>query len=88
MWKKRIPIVFFWSFSSALCAGCLVYLGANTQPYQEKWPLAAFTGAAIGTVAALVILQIWGTRKGILIVGLGFAFLQAVISCPMLWGLK
>jgi hypothetical protein len=88
MWKQRIVIVIVWSFFSAICSAGHVYLGANTLPYQAQWPRAGLTGAAVGAVAAMLTLLILGNRKGLLLVGIVFALLQAALSGKVLWGLK
>ena len=88
MRNERIITLLVWCTWSALCAGGLVYLGANTEPYQAQWPLAGLTGAIVGAAAALVALLLWGDRRGILLMGLPFGLLQAIISGPVLWGSK
>jgi hypothetical protein len=88
MWKERILIVIVWSLLSALFSASLVYLGANTLPYQAQWPRAGLTGGAVGAVAALVASLILGNRKGMLLAGIVFALLQAVLSGKVLWGLS
>jgi hypothetical protein len=59
--------------------GLLNYLGSNTERYQSQWPVAAVIGAVLGAIGALVILRAWRTRRGILLFGLVFSVLQAVV---------
>jgi hypothetical protein len=83
-----IAPVLVWVTCSALCGGGIVYLGANTNAYQAQWPLAILTGAAVGGAGAITVLCLWGDRRGILLIGLLFAIVQAIISAKVLWGLK
>jgi hypothetical protein len=85
MWKERIIIVICWSLCSAVCSAGIVYLGANTLPYQEQWLRAGLTGGAVGAVAAIVALLILGDRKWMLLLGIVFALVQATLSASLIW---
>ena len=85
---KWVVTVLVWASCSAIAAGGIVYLGANTDSYQVQWPLAGLTGAVVGGAGAITASWLCGDRRGILIVGLLFAVLQASISAKVLWGLK
>ena len=88
MRHKRIATVLVWASCSAICAGGVVYLGANTASYQAQWPLAVLAGAVVGTVGAISALGLCGDRRGMLLFGLLFAIVQAIISAKFVWGLK
>jgi hypothetical protein len=62
----RIITILVWATCSALCAGSMVYLGSNTEPFRSQWPLATGIGAAVGTVAALVVVRARGNRGGLM----------------------
>jgi hypothetical protein len=88
MRREQVTAVVVWGTCSGLASGVLVYLGANTAPYQARWPLATVTGAAVGVAGALLVLRLLGSRRGVLLIGLLFGVLQALISAKVLWGLK
>ena len=88
MRHNRIATVLVWATCSALCAGGIVYLGANTDTFQAQWPLASLTGAVVGASGAITVLWVYGDRRGILLFGLLFALVQAIVSAKVLWGLK
>jgi hypothetical protein len=85
---KRIATVVVWASCSALLSSGIVYLGANTDTYQAQWPLAGLTGGVVGGAGAMMALWLCGDRRGMLLIGLLFAVLQAIISAKVLWGLK
>ena len=66
----RIVTIIVWGVWSAAVAAGIVYLGANTEPYQARWPQAAVTGAALGAVGGLLCRLAWGNRSGAALLGL------------------
>ena len=60
---EQVATVVVWGTCSGLASGVLVYLGANTAPYQASWPLAMMTGAAVGVGVALLVLRLLGNRR-------------------------
>jgi proteasome assembly chaperone (PAC2) family protein len=81
MRARRIITVLFWATWSAICAAGLVYLGSGTERYQARWPVAAGAGAILGAAGGLVALRLWGNRRGVLLMGLLFGVLQAILMC-------
>ena len=68
----RIVTIIVWGVWSAVVAAGIVCLGANTEPYQARWPQAALTGAALGAVGGLLCRLAWGHRSGAALLGLPF----------------
>ena len=83
---ERIITITVWATCSAICAAGIVYLGANTEPFQSQWPLAGGVGAVFGGVAALAVLHMLGNRHGVLLMGMGFGIVQAIVSSALWLG--
>jgi hypothetical protein len=66
---QRAIVVLVWVFWSGFIAAGTIYLGANTEPYRARWPLAGLAGAAFGGTASFVSLKVWRSRLGVLVLG-------------------
>jgi hypothetical protein len=88
MGNKRIITILVWATWSAFCSAMFIYLGANTIPYRDRWPLAGGIGAVIGTVGAILFTTMVGNRRGVFLAGILFGILQA-IAMELYWpGIK
>ena len=66
----RIGTVIVWAVWSAVVAGGVIYLGANTEPFRARWPQAALTGAAFGGAGGLLCVLLWRSRGGVALLGI------------------
>ena len=88
MGNKRLITILIWAAWSAFCSAMLIYLGANTEPFRDRWPFAGVTGAAIGTVGAMMFTTMVGNRRGVFLTGILFGILQAT-AMELYWpGIK
>jgi hypothetical protein len=78
MGTKGTITILVWATWSAFCSAMFIYLGANTDPYRARWPIAGGIGAVIGTVGAMLFTTTLGNRRGVLLTGILFGILQAV----------
>lgn len=65
--RVMVPIV--WGLCSTLVAACFTYLGAGTEPFQDRWPFAGLTGAVLGVGCGIAAVRSWGDRWGLLLTG-------------------
>ena len=82
-----IITVLFWAFWSGFVAAGIVYFGANTEPYVNRWPLAGLTGAVPGGAAGFTAIRLWGNGRGVLLMGVPVGILIGV-AVLLLWAGK
>ncbi len=87
MGREWIFTVVLWAVWSGFVAAGIIYLGANTEPYRDRWPIAGLTGAALGGVGGLTALRLLGQRRGVLLLAIPFGLIFGV-GVSFLWAGK
>ena len=88
MRADRIITLTIWTCWPAFIAASMLYLGANTDDYRDRmWPPAGLTGAFLGGMGGLTSLEMWGNRRGMLLISIPFGLVLGVVA-SLFWAGK